>query len=206
MPGLMSHIAFGQMYAEAHPGVETAAFVRGATFPDIRLITRWPRERTHWNGTTLERVAAVTGSWQAGMEFHNWLDDAWNEYFFAYGLVFGRPEDESSWLALKLMAEHEAYRELHDHDELTRALRAWGEYELTFGASEEEIKCWYGAMSRHLASLPSETSWRTWLRDLGFRHAHFYGALQRLEVLQSDAEWRRRVSDCHARIKERVSI
>ncbi|MBI4233297.1 MAG: hypothetical protein HY686_02530 [Chloroflexi bacterium] len=70
MPNLSAHIALALEMADrlCHPAVERhrGAYVLGATAPDIRIITRWTREQTHFAPLDSEDMSAgVQGLFQA---------------------------------------------------------------------------------------------------------------------------------------------
>src|SRR4051812_34188154 len=118
MPALGSHLASARQVAErlSHRDVDVdrGAFYLGATAPDIRIITRGPREDTHF--FTLDELAAqdsiarmlaanprlanvaeldeVTRSFMAGYLTHLILDEhyierMYREYFGATSMLKG---------------------------------------------------------------------------------------------------------------------
>ena len=62
MPNLPAHIQLAQQAGDrlGHPVLKSneAAFLLGATTPDIRAMTKWPRERTHFAPLSVEEVGA----------------------------------------------------------------------------------------------------------------------------------------------------
>ena len=62
MPNLPAHIQMAQQAAArlGHPVLKAheGAFLLGATTPDIRAMTKWPRERTHFAPLSVEEVGA----------------------------------------------------------------------------------------------------------------------------------------------------
>lgn len=64
----------------------TEAFLVGTLFPDIRYITHFPREKTHFNVNSLKEVGETSSPFDAGMKFHAWVDRVREEFVISSGI------------------------------------------------------------------------------------------------------------------------
>ena len=109
MPPLVSHMLAARRAAEEcglftpdSPEAETGAYTLGATTPDIRVITRWERERTHFFDLQNEEhqdsvaeflsahphlrdpatLSAETRAWAGGFIAHLVMDETYIEEIY----------------------------------------------------------------------------------------------------------------------------
>ena len=201
MPGQMAHILYAQRYLESHPGIDVPRFLRGTLFADSRRVTKIGRNRTHWHGESLASVEAETDPWQAGLKFHNWLDDTWNECFYQYGLQFGRAPDEATWLALKLVADKQSFPQIQNLPTVISALQTIGPEELTY-TNKTLATHWYQSVASYIAGAPTIKTTTEFAEKIGLEEDD---ALALFQSFGPDSPWIQRVKDCDRELTAQIA-
>jgi hypothetical protein len=184
------------MFAKEYVLESDAKFLRGTLFADSRHVTGVDRSVTHWPGANVASVLAEPNPWQAGLEFHNWLDDAWNGYFYHHGLVFGRSEDETTWFALKLMMEKLCYNLVKDWDGIIAMMDEVDPESVAITHNHDAIERWNRLQARHFEKPPQPTTWYEWAECAGFDTDFLDQSLIRMNELEEHPEWPARIKDC----------
>lgn len=198
MPAPLAHLAHAQAYLRRRPELDVRAVVRGALFPDIRHLAGLGRELTHRSGVTLGEIEVETDGWKVGWLLHNYLDDAWNEYFFQFGLKFGRAEDEMMWLALKLAEEIGLYDGIVDGVAMVAAFDGRPEAaELAVGASLEAIAAWDAFIAWKLTHAFEPVEWGEKILELGYTRAEVAVLVPLIQQVMADERWMGRMVGLH---------
>ena len=115
MPNLPTHLRLALKVANrmAHPtiGRNLGSFVLGAASPDIRIMTKWKRDQTHFAPLTIERIGAgVEGLFQThpNLADSSSVNDATKVFLSGY---FTHLVADESWIL-------EIYRAYFDDDQL----------------------------------------------------------------------------------------
>ena len=181
MPNLLSHFnlglqtlsSLGDPSMEAHLG----SFLLGCTTPDIRAITKWKRDTTHFAPLSINKVgvgteglfhanshlanesrlSGATRAFLAGYISHLTVDEAWIIYiyqpYFANRGLFPDPiEANVSDRALQLDLDKAAGDEIANMDNITETLQS----------SDQDVDVGF---------IDSETlsQWRAWVSDFSQR-------------------------------------
>jgi hypothetical protein len=202
---LLAHIAYAKTLSAIHPTLDDPKFIRATIFPDSRQITGTSRSQTHWDGATLSSVLAKPNAWLSGLEFHNWLHDTWNKFFYQYGLKFGRPEDESSWLALKLIMEKMSFKRLSNEIEHIKSyIQDMDPEALMSIPDNSKIELWYTAAAQYMRK-PTRTMWLQWAKDTAAPPEIFNNALGHLNEFGSDHTWTSRIAACDSYLLKEIA-
>lgn len=142
MPAPLIHIAYGKNFLERYPGYDELKLMRGTAFADIRRMAKIDRDLTHRYDLKYEDVLAEKRPWQAGMLLHSYLDDTWNKFFEAEGLMVGE-FNHQLWMAAKHVEEIEFADHVAQNEHLARLFEAPPlEEELAFGLTEATVERW----------------------------------------------------------------
>jgi hypothetical protein len=193
----LAHIAYAQEYLSKHSELDEQRLMRGTMFPDIRAIAGLPREKTHRSNVTMAEIELEPDSWRVGWLLHNYLDDIWNEHFYAYGMRVG--ENEEMWLALKIAEEVGLFEKIQDRDKLAQHFDGVADSdELAFGASEESIKIWDDFIVWKLTAPFEVQIWKERAKTIGFDDEAATDALAgRIQIVVADPVWRGRFETTH---------
>jgi hypothetical protein len=85
----VTHIYFAQQYLQHNKEIsqtQHAPFIRGTLFPDIRYLTKGPRNQTHEFNVTLESISSCSSPFLAGKKFHCLLDEKREAFAEKYGV------------------------------------------------------------------------------------------------------------------------
>src|SRR6266403_3933506 len=166
MPAPITHLVYGQQYLCLRPELDRGAFLRGTIFPDIRYLAGFERSKTHQPFTVAnEELDREPSAWRAGYLFHNWLDDAWNEYFVRYGLVFGDPTQTPKWSALKLLEERLVRERIAYVEDVASVLDVADPEAVEFGVKPEILERWGWFNADLLRNSWLSDSWDRYVRD-----------------------------------------
>lgn len=167
----MTHLFLAEEYCKLkriEDESDLKGFLVGTSFPDIRYITHFPREQTHFSINNLKEVSESSSLFEAGMKFHAWVDKVREEFVVASGIyekIAPFAEGQKATL-LKLIEE-----EIIDYDG-----RKWG---TLFGApldeekrytTEEMIQKWHNIIWGCMQVRPS---WPLW--GLSYLKAQAFG-------------------------------
>ncbi|QVL58190.1 MAG: hypothetical protein KFB93_03680 [Simkaniaceae bacterium] len=156
----MTHLFLGEEFCKMHrieDEVNKRDFLVGTLFPDIRYITHFPRERTHFIVKSLKEVEESSSYFAMGMKFHAWVDTVREDFVVASGIyekVAPYANGRKATL-LKFIEE-----EIIDYDG-----RKWRVF---FGesldeekayASEEQIQKWHTIVWGAMQARPSWPLW-----------------------------------------------
>ncbi|MCP5505700.1 MAG: hypothetical protein H7A38_02325 [Chlamydiales bacterium] len=168
--GPMTHLYLGEEYClkRRYDEKETGEFLVGTLFPDIRYITHFPREKTHFPVDSLLEIWECPSPFLAGMKFHNWVDGVREAFVVRSGIyekVIPYANGKEATL-LKFIEE-----EILDYDG-----RKWGA--LFREAHEEEKKYTTDAMINKWhwivwGSMQARPNWPLW--GLSYLKAEAFG-------------------------------
>ena len=151
MPNLPTHLSLASQTARrmANPTIERhrGSFLLGSTSPDIRIMTKWKRDQTHFAPLTIQhigtgvkglfqthptladcsRVNSATEAFLLGYLVHLVADEAWileiyRSYFDDHQLFEDRVRANIWDRALQLDMDKAASEELHDMEEVRCSL------------------------------------------------------------------------------------
>lgn len=157
MPWPATHILTAETAYPAHfSHLKHADFVLGTVFPDIRYPARIDRDLTHIHEITLSEMGQES-PFQAGLLFHTYVDDFWNQYIrnYANELFAIIPHTRPAFHALKILQDIYLYDQFDRWADVVGWLEMILDEELTFGASEELVRRWH-EMLQSLLSKPPE--------------------------------------------------
>jgi len=197
MPSPIAHIYYAREYLARNRRKDSAAFLRGTIFPDVRYIANIDRAITHRRDVSLAEVAQCEDDWTAGVLLHCWVDEAWMAYFEQYGLD---PEDQSfdgQRTALKLMEDEQLQRLLDSLNIKQIALGLEGGVEgANYGVAKVAVGNWNELVASLLRAKDTKEA-----RELIMKAMHIAPiVIKRLEEREArmhrSMEWPERVRDC----------
>ena len=148
MAAPLTHIFLAQVYLQKKTRHASAKFFLGTSFPDIRYLGVIKREQTHIKDPSLARIDATINDFQAGMEFHAWVDIVRQKKFETSSLY---SSDKTIIQAWKLI-EDEVLREKISLTDLHRFQSYFNnvvQEERDFNISDEAIKKWHSILQTY---------------------------------------------------------
>lgn len=161
--GNMTHLYFAERFCEINEIKEEQAlqkFLAGSLFPDIRYISKLPREWTHFSVSGLPDVLQEADPFIAGMKFHAWIDEVREEFVESSGIYnyIDLFTEKRKDLFLKLI-EEEILAEFYDGRQWSFCFDTILEEQRQFTASDEEILYWHSVVQY---SMLCRVSWLLW--------------------------------------------
>lgn len=206
--GPITHLFLGEEYCRIfriEDEDHKRDFLIGTSFPDIRYITYFPRERTHFNVQSLKEVGESSSYFIAGMKFHAWVDKVREEFVVASGIYekvapYGEGRKET---LLKFIEE-----EIIDYDgRKWRSIFGEVHEEEKAYASEELIQKWHTIILGALYARPSWPLWGySWIKSqlFGISNQTLYNWSYLLSEYAKDPEFQGYVDDLLKHILQQV--
>ena len=184
MSSPVSHFVYANTYLARHPERDTAAFLAGSVFPDIRYLGTVTRAATHSPGkVTAEMMRSETDSWKAGTQHHNRVDDAWEAY-----VKKNAPDlfsDELSVRALKMLEDEITYPLIPDWLPIRVALRVVPNQEQKLVEPDISLK-WHRLLIKLVVAPPSRERRDNFLRELKYEDEEMDLLDRRVRALRVD--------------------
>lgn len=138
------------------------AFIVGTSFPDIRYLAKIERNKTHIEPATWHDVVHAKNAFQAGMIFHNLVDNIRMTYFEPFYYQRGAPYSTSYIqffpLFMKTAEDHLLYDRLNNWHEISAYFDAIYQEELDFGIDALTIKTWHKKLQQYMQTQPNIAS------------------------------------------------
>lgn len=177
--------------------------MRGTVFPDIRHLKVIERHESHDPSVTLAQVLSEPNSWQAGWLFHNWLDEAWTDYFRQYGLSVKSADNLLTLTTLKLQEELKLREQLREAQAVIRALPEVDAEALKFGVEADAVERWGRLIAGDLER-PIGADIANLMYEIGVPTDLIEQTKVRLRDLQAEAVWDERLRQCYAALARQI--
>lgn len=189
MPAPLIHIAYGKKFLELNPGYDELKLMRGTAFADIRRMANLDRDLTHRYDLKYEEVLVEKRPWQAGMLLHSYLDDTWNKFFEAEGLMVGE-FDHQLWMAAKHVEEVEFADHVSQNEHLARLFESPPlEEELAFNVSSEGIERWNRFMIWKLRLPNTIEDWERQATRIGYTPEQIQRVNEHIAEIRGSERW-----------------
>ena len=134
------------------------SFIIGTCYPDIRYPAQIDRDLTHIHDVSIEEMQTQT-AFRAGLLFHTYVDDFWNEYIAQYKarLYDIVPKHRPTFHTLKILQDCYLYDQLDNWAQIATALENILPEELTYGASEQAVRDWHDMIQHYLSKPPRKS-------------------------------------------------
>lgn len=200
MPSQITHIVYGQRLLELRSELGVGGLLRGSIFPDIRSYAQLDREATHWPGKVgWKQVWDEPNSWRAGVLFHNWIDDRWNDFFGKYGLDIEdeRPESVAMWAALKVLEDRLVRVKVVNPDGVCAVLPQPDMGVKDYGIELQVAVEWGELVAAEIGRGWGRDEWKAYATQALRRTPEFVEAvLLRLDELEKEGVWEERLEEC----------
>lgn len=168
MPAPITHVVLAnKVFDKYFSDKDRKDFFIGTSFPDIRYYDNLDREKTHQGGLSLEEMGRE-GSFLAGMHFHAFVDEKWENFY-------RRLEDHPLYLeplhvssvALKFFEDERLYNCLKEWGQIAGFFGGALDEEKKFGIAEKDIIRWHGFLQKYFIKNPDDQTRRLVLMDSG---------------------------------------
>ena len=197
MPSTLAHLAYAQRLADVHPVEDTAAYLRGTIFPDIRYLGVIDRSQSHREDVTMDEVLAEAEPWKRGWLLHCWLDVLWNAYWAQFGLDPNAPTNRGLWLAVKRIEDELLLPAIFDKPGTALALAMSDAPAEALGVKAADIRRWGMMTGGQLTAFPGAHNDEALLRQLSIGLEIAAVGARRKAKLLTDAQWMERIAGCH---------
>lgn len=197
MPSTLAHLAYAQRLADVHPVEDTAAYLRGTIFPDIRYLGVIDRSQSHRSDVTMAEVLSEAEPWKRGWLLHCWLDVIWNTYWTQFGLDPNALTNRGLWMAVKRIEDELLLPTIFDKPGTAVALAMSDAPAEAFGVKAADIRRWGAMIGGQLTAPAGVQSDEALLNQLSIGPEIAAVVARRKADLQTDAQWMERISGCH---------
>lgn len=159
----VGHVYYAQEFLRAYSRFDQKTFMAGTLLPDIRYLKVVDKERTH-QYTELDTIINSLDAFNAGMQFHAWVDRQRDERIKAYNihdLYLARTYYDS---VLKLYEDMLLYPKVKAWDQILADYREPMEEEVAFVDKPDSVKKWHNALCDYMAKPPSIESVQVFMR------------------------------------------
>lgn len=144
MAGPISHIAYALLMINNQGfNVDQEAFTVGTSFPDIRHISHVHRTRTHVPQPTWLKALQSPSSFQAGLLFHNLIDQAREDYLRKSGIYTRLKKQPYLLSMMKLYEDQIIYEKVSNWPKIRSYFDQILNPELGFTISRSILRKWH---------------------------------------------------------------
>ncbi len=150
----ITHIVLSQkVYNKYFKDKDRKKFFVGTSFPDIRTLAHFKRERTHYKNLVIEDITSED-SFMVGVKFHSYVDEE-RERYLKKSVVFKLfPKSEYLIHGLKFLEDQLLYEEIDNWAEYVGYFNDVLDEELNFGTSRQEVEKWHEILRTYLRNKP----------------------------------------------------
>lgn len=154
MAAPITHIVLAEKIFEKYfAGKNKAEFMIGTSFPDIRRMGNFDREKTH-----LEKICFVDlqdeDSFMAGFKLHSLVDKTLDVYREETGLFSLFSSMEYKDPSMKIFGDIVLYDKVQNWEEIIKYFEKIFEGELEFGVGKEVVERWHAKLMKYFAQKP----------------------------------------------------
>jgi hypothetical protein len=159
MAASQTHIVFAERIRLKHfPEMDRADYLVGTLFPDIRLLGSMPRERTHVTGVRLKDAAEAPTPFFTGMLIHSLVDEVRHDYMYNNGMYTKKRPKWAAEKPGKFLEDELRREEIADWDVIAAYFGEPRPEELTYEATDSEIRRWHNLQADYIRVRPSKKS------------------------------------------------
>lgn len=158
MPGPITHILCASLFlcSYSHHWNEKE-FIRGTAIPDIRYLGVIEREKTHHKNVSIQQIQQTASSFQAGILFHSYIDDAYNHFMESHKVC---PKDSSSTYEstlFKCYVDYALYERSTTWNSIGTTLQepSLSSDEMNFPVAPKNMHIWYNLIADFCSQKPS---------------------------------------------------
>ena len=150
----ITHIVLSQkVYNKYFKDKDRKKFFVGTSFPDIRTLAHFKRERTHYENLVIEDITSED-SFMAGLKFHSYVDEERKKYLNKSVVFKLFPKSEYLIHGLKFLEDQLLYEKIDNWDEYVRFFNNVLDEELNFGVSRDDVEEWHETLRTYLGKKP----------------------------------------------------
>lgn len=188
MPAPITHIALtDKIYQDVFKDKNKERFFVGTCFPDIRYATDVSREETHFKDPNLEQIKKDGPFW-AGLKFHSYLDQKWDQYMTKGKLFEQVPDLDQATRAVKLLQDQLLYDKVDDWSQYLKYLNRVVEDQAIFNLQKSEIIDWQKTLQRYFSNYPSESAISNFVIYLGFSNSEIARIVKLIREMKQNKE------------------
>lgn len=154
----ITHIVYAEkVFDELFSDLDRGAFYRGTSFPDIRKLLKIPRKQTHIFEGALSHIDKEN-SLQAGIEFHNFLDESREIFMKEKGFYNIYEPNKITVNAFKFLEDEISYPQINDWQRVIDLLNDTSDLKRNWVIKPESIDLWFSGLISYISKPPtSET-------------------------------------------------
>lgn len=156
MAAPITHIVLTEkIYKKYFSGYDKRKFMVGTSYPDIRYLGGFEREKTHHRVAGIGEVM-VNDAFTAGVKFHNLLDQVREEYMKRNDFYSLFPVSKYTTRGVKLFEDQILYGKTKVWGEVAEYLDEVMDEEINHGLTHEQVGKWHKILKRIFNEGPSE--------------------------------------------------